>query len=110
NLDPKLFKHVVINLISNAIKYSPDDGKIEILSIKNNGYLEVFFKDNGIGISQADQEHLFEKFFRGSNALHIKGTGLGLNIVYNYVKMMKGNIFVKSQLGNGTTFKIVFEN
>ncbi len=110
NLDPKLFKHIVINLISNAIKYSPDNGKIEILSIKKDGYLEIFFKDNGIGISQADQEHLFEKFFRGSNALHIKGTGLGLNIVYNYIKMMKGNIFVKSQLGSGTTFKIVFEN
>ena len=110
NLDQNVFKHIVMNLVSNAIKYSPENGKIEILSIKKDGYLEIFFKDNGIGISQADQKHLFEKFFRGSNVLHIKGTGLGLNIVYNYVKMMKGNIFVKSKPGHGTTFKVVFEN
>lgn len=107
-LDPKLIKHIVINLISNAIKYSNDDGKIEIMSIQHNRSLELIFKDNGIGISKADQQHLFERFFRGANALNTKGTGLGLNIVYNYVKLMKGNLFVESELEKGTTFKIVF--
>ncbi|ADY51382.1 PAS/PAC sensor signal transduction histidine kinase [Pseudopedobacter saltans DSM 12145] len=108
NLDPVLLRHIVVNMISNAIKYSRSDGRIEILSINNNGNLELVFKDDGIGISETDQKHLFERFFRGSNALHTKGTGLGLNIVYNYIKLMKGNISVESELNKGTSFKIKF--
>ena len=67
-------------------------------------------KDNGMGISQEDQEHLFERFFRAKNATNIQGTGLGLHIVGKYVELMEGRIECKSELEKGTTFTIIFKN
>ena len=66
--------------------------------------------DKGIGISPADQQHLFERFFRASNATNIQGTGLGLHIVAKYVELMNGSIHLNSELEKGTSFTIRFKH
>ena len=104
-LDKQLLRNVVINLLSNAIKFSPENSRIEFKTIKN-GHLEIEIKDSGIGIPAKDQKHLFDRFFRASNANNIQGTGLGLHIVKKYVELMDGNINFKSTFGQGTTFTI----
>lgn len=107
-LDIVLLKHIVMNLISNAIKFSLEDCKIEVSSKKTDDGLTLSFKDYGIGISPEDQHHLFERFFRGENATNIQGTGLGLNIVGKYAELMNGTITFTSELGKGTTFTVTF--
>jgi len=105
--DKDLVRNVLINLLSNAIKFSPPGGKVEIdARYGENGDLEIQVKDNGIGISKEDQDHLFERFFRGRNADNIQGTGLGLHIIQRYLSIMGGKIEVESELNKGTTFKI----
>jgi PAS domain S-box-containing protein len=107
-LDPKLFKHILINLVSNAIKFTPENKNISINTEAFDLTLRLEVKDEGIGISEEDQKHLFERFYRGKNAFNIQGTGLGLNIVGNYVDLLKGHISLSSQLDKGTTIKITF--
>jgi PAS domain S-box-containing protein len=106
--DPVLLGNIVNNLVSNAIKYSHDNSEILVSSFVNaNIHLSV--KDHGIGISKEDQVHLFERFFRASNAGDIQGTGLGLHIMKHYVDRLKGSIEVQSELGNGSEFKVILE-
>jgi signal transduction histidine kinase len=107
-LDSTLLKHIVMNLISNASKFSPDSAAIEITSSHQNHLVMLSVKDAGIGISKEDQKHLMERFFRGANAGNIQGTGLGLHIVSKYVEMMHGKIKCTSQLEKGTEFIITF--
>lgn len=109
-LDASLLKNTVLNLISNAIKFSNERDTIYIISHVNNNSITIIVKDNGIGISKEDHEHLFERFFRGKNAINIQGTGLGLHIVSKYVELMNGNITYTSELEKGTTFTITFPN
>lgn len=104
--DKKIIRHILFNLISNAIKFSPQDGHIQIKSKIKDSKLTIEVKDNGIGISAEDQKHLFESFFRGENAINIPGTGLGLNIIYRYIKLLNGEVTLYSQLNQGTTFVI----
>lgn len=108
-LDVVLLKHVVLNLASNAIKFSPENATIEINTNIDGESTRLCVKDAGIGISQEDQKHLFERFYRASNASHIQGTGLGLHIVSKYVEMLNGKIYCNSELEKGTEFIIVFE-
>lgn len=105
-LDCKLLKHVLFNLISNAIKFSPENKAVEINTTVLDNFISISIKDSGIGISAEDQQHLFERFFRGHNATHIQGTGLGLNIVANYIDLMGGTIGFESIENTGTTFTI----
>ncbi len=107
-LDKKAARHILMNLVSNAIKFSPDNAAIEVSTACRSGMMEICVRDKGIGISEADQKHLFERFFRGANAMNIQGTGLGLNIVAKYVELMKGRISCQSKPGEGSTFTIVF--
>lgn len=107
NLDKKLMRNVLFNLISNAIKFSPEDSVIEVNALALNSSLKIAVKDKGIGISKEDQKHLFERFFRGHNATHIQGTGLGLNIVTKYAELMNGSIDFESEENKGTTFTII---
>lgn len=107
NIDKKLLKNVLFNLISNAIKFSPEKGIIDISCHVSNSTLKVMVKDSGIGISKADQGHLFERFFRGHNATHIQGTGLGLSIVAKYAELMNGSIDFESEENKGTTFTMI---
>lgn len=106
-IDKKLLKNILFNLISNALKFSPVNGAVEIGSQVSGHSLRIHVKDNGIGISKEDQKHLFERFFRGQNATHIQGTGLGLNIVAKYVELMNGFINFESEEHKGTTFTII---
>jgi len=106
NLDKKLLKNILFNLISNALKFSPDGGTIEIKTSVNTYETVIIVKDSGIGIPEEDQEHLFERFFRGKNATHIQGTGLGLNIVNKYASLMNGELSFVSIENKGTTFEL----
>lgn len=108
-LDPGLLKHIVMNLLSNAIKFSPEDAVIRIGSTKSGSSLVLSITDQGLGISEEDQQHLFERFFRGANVTNIQGTGLGLHIVSKYSELMQGTITCDSALGSGTTFTITFQ-
>lgn len=105
-VDISLLKNIIVNLCSNAIKFSPEGAIIHIDSILNESTLTVSVKDQGIGISAEDQQHLFERFFRAKNAANIQGTGLGLHIVGKYVELLNGSISLKSELDQGTTFTI----
>jgi PAS domain S-box-containing protein len=105
-LDKKMLKNILINLFSNAIKYSEPGKPIDcFVEIKNNE-LWVSIQDHGIGIPEEEQQHLFTRFFRAHNAENIPGTGLGLNIVKRYIELMNGHINFESILGKGTTFHI----
>ena len=107
-LDASLLRNVIINLLSNAIKFSPENRVIHIDSEVTPQEITIVIKDEGIGISDEDQQHLFERFFRGANATNIQGTGLGLHIVAKYIELMDGQIDFKSKLEEGTTFIIKF--
>jgi signal transduction histidine kinase len=105
--DKKLLRNVLVNLISNAIKFSPENEVIAVSAQQDQDNLIVSIADRGIGISKEDQEKLFERFFRAKNAVNIQGTGLGLHIVQKYVDLLQGNIQIKSELEKGTTFTLI---
>jgi len=105
-LDQQMMKNIIVNLLSNASKYSPEDTPIEYKTSLNDSGLEIEVTDHGMGIPEADQSHLFENFFRAKNAVNVRGTGLGLNIVKRYTDLMQGTINFKSKEGVGTTFTI----
>jgi len=107
-LDQNLLKNCVINLIANAIKYSGENTFIEFNTEINDDACIITIKDNGIGIPDTDQKHLFEAFFRAHNTGNIPGTGLGLNIVARYADLMKGKVNFKSNINEGTLFTISF--
>ena len=102
--DRQMMSNVVTNLLSNAIKYSPEDRPIHLRTAITDGTLRIEVEDQGIGIPEKDQQHLFERFFRAGNTVSIQGTGLGLNIVRKYLDMMGGSIRYTSREGAGTTF------
>jgi PAS domain S-box-containing protein len=104
--DSNLLKHVMINLISNAIKFSPENEIILIESGVTTELTTIKVTDNGIGIPPSDQVHLFERFFRATNVTNIQGTGLGLHIVGRYIKILKGTIKYTSEFEKGSTFEI----
>jgi len=108
SMDPSMLKHIVQNLVSNAIKFSPEGSNIDINTHCQDETVILSVKDKGIGISKADQKHLFERFFRGTNAVHIQGTGLGLHIVEKYARFMNGKVSYTSDIGKGTSFIITF--
>lgn len=105
--DRNIVKNVLLNLISNAIKYSADGSEIFFLVALENHQLDLTIKDQGIGIPEEEQEHLFTRFFRAHNAEHIQGTGLGLNIVKRYLDLLNGSINFKSVINQGTEFNVV---
>lgn len=108
--DRKIIKNTLINLISNAIKYSKENGKINCNISVNEKVLDFSVSDEGIGIPDEDQKHLFDRFFRASNVTNIEGTGLGLNIVKKYLEMLDGEISFVSKLYIGTTFNVSIPN
>ncbi len=101
--DKKLLKNIIINLISNAIKFSGEGATIDLKSKVNGENAEIIVADKGLGISKEDQEHLFTSFFRGKNVTNIQGTGLGLHIVKRYIDLLDGTVNLQSQLNKGTT-------
>ncbi len=108
-LDQNLLKNCLINLLSNAIKYSGENTTIELKTEITEEHYKIVITDSGIGIPVSDQQHLFDAFFRASNAGTIPGTGLGLNIVRRYIGLMNGKIDCESVENTGTTFTILFK-
>ena len=106
-LDKRFLKNILFNLISNAIKFSPESTNIQVRSEVSNLTVKILVIDQGIGISKEDQKNLFERFFRGHNATHIQGTGLGLNIVARYAELMNGSIGFNSEENKGSTFTVI---
>ncbi|WP_069659878.1 PAS domain-containing sensor histidine kinase [Arcticibacter eurypsychrophilus] len=109
-LDQNLLKNCIINLITNAIKYSGENTFIEFNSEVTEKEYILTVRDNGIGIPDADQKHLFQPFFRAHNTGNIPGTGLGLNIVRRYAGLMNGKVEFESIINKGTTFTISFSS
>lgn len=105
-IDLTLLKNIIMNLCSNAIKFSPEKAMIEVNSAITPTSYVISVKDEGIGISAEDQQHLFERFFRAKNAVNIQGTGLGLHIIAKYVDLLGGTIRFTSELDKGTEFII----
>lgn len=103
-------EEILSNLISNAIRYTPPDGKIQVTALKESDCVIIRVTDNGYGIPKEDVGHIFEKFFRSKNenTRFINGTGLGLAIVKSIVEAHNGTIKVESELNKGTTFSIFF--
>lgn len=108
-LDAHLLKNSIINLISNAIKYSGEDTFIEFSTEITEDRCTIVVKDNGIGIPVEDQKNLFEPFFRAHNTGNIPGTGLGLNIVRRYISLMDGELEYWSAINQGALFRMVFK-
>ena len=108
NLDPRLLTHTLSNLISNAFKYSEGKKNPELTIHFKPKELLVSIKDYGIGIPEAELSKLFQPFFRANNVIDIKGTGLGLSIAKEYIEINKGQIAVKSTLGECSCFEIRF--
>ena len=110
NLDQNLLKNCVFNLVANAIKYSGENTFIEFNTEVTDTHCIITVKDNGIGIPENDQKHMFEPFFRAHNTGNIPGTGLGLNIVARYTQLMNGIVHFESTQNKGTLFTIAFSN
>ncbi|MCB0573796.1 MAG: PAS domain-containing sensor histidine kinase, partial [Saprospiraceae bacterium] len=108
-LDCALLKNILINLISNAIKYSPETATITVLSEVDEARTRITVRDQGIGIPLPEQKHLFDRFFRATNATNIQGTGLGLYIVQRYTEAMGGKIGFKSEVEKGSDFWVEFD-
>lgn len=104
--DQNILKNILYNLISNAIKYSPENNTIHYQSFLSPTELKISVKDQGIGIPLADQGQLFNRFFRAHNAVNVKGTGLGLNIVLKYLEMLNGSMNFESEENVGSCFTI----
>lgn len=103
-IDRDLFHHIAGNLISNALKYSPDDERVDVDLTVHEGRLEMRVVDHGIGISESDAPHLFQAFYRGNNVGKAEGVGLGMTIVRRAVDVYNGSIRWEETPGGGTTF------
>ncbi len=105
-MDEKLLQHILMNLISNAVKYSPNDKEIKLAMTRDDDHVVIEISDQGIGIPEEEQHQVFEPFFRSQNAASVKGTGLGLTITKESVEAHNGSITWQSKVGRGTTFVV----
>lgn len=108
SLDPRLMQLVVTNLLTNALKYTPDGGPVEFMVSVVDHLVRLNIRDNGIGIPAHELPHLYEPFHRAENVGRIGGTGLGLYITKQAVELHGGMILCESQVGEGTTFTVEF--
>ncbi len=105
-IDQTLLRSILTNILSNAIRYTPDPKPIHLSLACHKDQAVFQVKDEGLGIPAEDYPHLFEPFHRGRNVSNIPGTGLGLSIVKQFVEFQGGTVQVSSQLGQGTTFRV----
>ena len=107
SFDSDMMQKVINNLLSNAMKFTPEGGSIEVrLSRAEDGAIRLDVADSGIGIPAADLPHVFDRFYRSSNAASSTGSGIGLNLVKQYVEMHGGSVSVTSEVGKGTVFSV----
>ncbi len=104
--DPDRVGQVLINYLSNALKYSPNGGQVAVTAKREGDFVRIGVRDHGLGISREDQKRLFTKFYRVDSALtrDIGGTGLGLSICKSIIELLGGEIGVRSRAGEGSTF------
>jgi signal transduction histidine kinase/DNA-binding response OmpR family regulator len=103
--DELRFKQIMLNLLSNAVKFTPDGGRVQIRAEAAHGNLDVTVSDTGVGIAPADQQRIFDSFQQGGrSARKVEGTGLGLTLTKRIVELHGGRLWVKSELGHGSTF------
>lgn len=107
NIDTRIMRNILFNLISNASKYSDEGKHIYLDAQRKDNHITFSIRDEGIGIPEGDFKHMFQRFFRASNAGNIQGTGLGLNIVKRYVDLLDGNITFESEYEKGSVFTVV---
>lgn len=105
--DRNILKNIMFNLLSNAVKYSGPDTEITCRYSREKDKVRIDVADEGIGIPETEQKHMFMRFFRASNATNIQGTGLGLNIVAGYLDLLGGSITFESEEGKGSEFSII---
>ena len=105
-LDKKLLKHILTNLLVNAVTYSKEGSIVDFTCSVDINHIIFIIKDYGVGIPESEQKKLFEPFFRGKNVLNIPGTGLGLSIVQKCVETQKGKIFIQSEENSGTKITV----
>ena len=108
SMDGKLLQHILQNLLSNALKYSPGDRPVEfsISAGHPEGYLKFVVRDHGIGIPEVDLQHIFDSFHRAKNVGDIPGTGLGMAITYEYIQIHHGTIAIRSEENQGTEIEL----
>jgi signal transduction histidine kinase len=108
NADEELIKRMILNLLDNAVKYTPEGGEISLALEKHNGSAEIVVRDTGIGLSQTDQQRVFDRFYRVDKARSraLGGAGLGLSIVRSIVEAHGGNITIDSTPRHGSTFTV----
>jgi signal transduction histidine kinase len=107
--DERKFKQVLLNLLSNAVKFTPEGGRIDVRAVPANGTVEVSVTDTGVGIAPGDQEAIFEEFRQvGQAERKREGTGLGLALARKFVELHGGRLWVKSEVGRGSTFTFSF--
>ena len=114
NMDTERIKQVITNLVSNAMKFTKENGSVGVKAFPNsagygNEYIEVWVQDDGVGIPKQQVDFVFQKFYQVKDGefKKPKGTGLGLTIVYEMIKLHNGYVWAESDLGKGTTFKFV---
>ena len=103
--DERKVKQVLLNLLSNALKFTPEGGRIEVRAAMNEGMAEISVVDTGVGIAPEDQEAIFEEFRQvGTADKKVEGTGLGLALSRKFIELHGGRIWVQSEPGKGSTF------
>ena len=105
-VDQQLLRHILVNLLGNALKYSDPDSAVQFAASGDGEYVQLTISDKGIGVPEADLPHLFGSFHRGTNVGNIAGTGIGLHIVKECVDLHKGEVSVESQPGRGSVFRV----
>ncbi|MDY6011825.1 HAMP domain-containing sensor histidine kinase [Clostridium sp.] len=109
-VDPQALDRMCINLISNAIKFSPIGSFIYVTLMIDDKDVKISVADNGLGISKEDQKKIFERFNQGSKKNKHNGSGIGLDLVKSLVKLHDGRITLKSELNKGSNFTIILPN
>ncbi len=105
-LDEELLRQVLGNLLDNARKYTPADGRVLLRARRAGADLLLDLEDTGIGIPRAEQDRVFTRFLRGSNSHGVRGTGLGLSIVREALALLGGNLELNSEEGRGTRIHV----
>jgi signal transduction histidine kinase len=110
--DERKIRQVVFNLISNAVKFTPAGGRVDVSATRREGVVEVAVADTGIGIPEADRARIFEEFAQvaGPSGGPAEGTGLGLALTRRFVELHGGRLWVESEVGSGSTFRFTIPN
>ena len=106
--DPDLFERAVGNLLDNALRFAPDRGSIQVAVSKHSNDFEVAISDNGCGIAAEHLPRVFDRFYRAESSRTSDGAGLGLALVKSIVELHGGSAAIQSQVGQGTTVKLIF--